>query len=81
MSEQTENQIKADAITQFVSMMIGALDSGFVTENRPTIAEIHRVAQNYIKDAYGIETPHIVEQWGEDIAELCGYTGNLNKRG
>jgi hypothetical protein len=73
MKEQTENQIKTDAIVDFVTMMIGALDSGFVTENRPTIAQIHRVAQNYVKDTYGIETPHIVEQWGEEVAKLCGY--------
>lgn len=70
---QTEEQIKADAINEFVCHMIGALEAGFIDENTASLAQIHRVAQNYVKDSFGIELPHITEQWGKDVAKLCGY--------
>jgi hypothetical protein len=69
---QTENQIKADAIVDFISNMIGALESGFIDTPNCNLAQIHRVAQNHIKDNYGIETPSLAEQWGEDVANECG---------
>ena len=69
---QTENQIKADAITELVGSMIGALESGFVNRNYLTLAELHQVARNHIKDSYQIETPNIVEQWDQETADLCG---------
>ena len=69
---QTENQIKADAVSGFVGNMIGALESGFIDTPNCTLAEIHRCAQNHIKDNYGIETPGLAEQWGEDMANECG---------
>ena len=55
----TEKQIKADAINEFVSMMIGARESGFIEGSELTLAELHRVAQNHCKDTCGIEIPHI----------------------
>jgi len=67
-----ENQIKADAINNFVSTMIGAFESGFVDKNNPTLSEIHQVARNHVKDNYDIELPNIVEQWGENVANDCG---------
>ena len=73
---QTENQIKADAVNEFVSLMIGALDGGFVGTNNPTLAEIHRVAQHHVNDRYGVELPSITEQWGKETAELCGLAKN-----
>lgn len=72
----TENQIKSDAVNKFVSEMIAAFDSGFVDKNNPTLAEIHQVAKNHVKDNYGVDLPRITEQWGKDIAEKCGL--NLN---
>jgi hypothetical protein len=68
-----ENQIKADAVNEFVCGMIGALESGFIDKNTLTLAQLHRVAQNHVKDTYSIDLPHITEQWGEDVAKLCGY--------
>lgn len=65
-------QLKTDAVMSFVNLMIGAYDSGFVDTNNPTLAEIHQVARNHIKDSYGIDTPSIVEQWGVDVARECG---------
>ncbi|WP_086932217.1 hypothetical protein [Agarilytica rhodophyticola] len=77
MSEQSNSQIKADAINEFVCSIIGALESGFIDSdpNSMTIAELHRVAQCYVEDLYGVKLPHIVEQWGIETARLCGYTG------
>lgn len=72
----TDNQLKADAINNFVCMMIGALDSGFVDKNNPTLAQIHRTAQNYCKDTYDIDLPGLVEQWGAETAEMCGFNPN-----
>ena len=73
---QTENQMKADAINEFVSTMIGAHDAGFTGGNSLTLQQLHRIAQCHIRDNYGIDMPNIVEQWGQETAELCG----LNKR-
>ena len=69
---QTENQIKADAISEFVNMMIGAFEAGFIDTPNCNLAQIHRVMQNHAKDSYGVELPHITEQWGEDLAKRCG---------
>lgn len=68
----TEEQIKADAISEFVSMMIEALESGFVDRNHCTLAELHQIARNHIKDNFDIKTLNIVQQWGREVAELCG---------
>lgn len=73
MDEQSEKQIKADGINEFVCSMIDALETGFLDENSATLAEIHRVMQNFCKDRYGVELPHISEQWGEETARLCGH--------
>ena len=70
---QTENQIKADAIKELVNTMIGSFESGFVDTPNINLATLHRVAQNHIKDKYGIETPLITEQWGKEFAKECGF--------
>ena len=67
-----ENEIKAKAVMEFVNMMIGAFNTGFVDKNNPTLSEIYQVARNYIKDSYGVEVPDIVQAWGEDLAKECG---------
>ena len=72
-NNQTVQQIKAEAVMEFVNMLIDAFESGFIDENTLTISTLHRVAQNYCKDSLGIELPHITEQWGEDTAKLCGF--------
>tara|TARA_R110000822_G_scaffold219524_1_gene353670 strand:+ start:62 stop:439 length:378 start_codon:yes stop_codon:yes gene_type:complete len=67
-----DNQLKADAISELVNTMIGAFESGFVDRSALTLQELHRVAQNHIKDNYDIEVKGIVEEWGRDLAEKCG---------
>jgi len=72
-TDQVEvKEIKSEAIMEFVDMMIGAFESGFTDKNNPTLAEIHQVARNYIKDQYKIEVNNIVQDWGADLAEDCG---------
>ena len=73
---KTEIEIKADAVNEFVGTMIGAHETGFLETNSLTLQQIHRIAQCHIKDQYGIDTPDIVEEWGQETAESCG----LNKR-
>ena len=68
----SENKIKADAVLEFVNLMIGAFDAGFVDKNNPTLSEIYQVARNHVKDSYGIESPNIIEQWGEESAIAAG---------
>lgn len=70
---QTEKQIKADAINEFVGGIIGAFESGFIDSSTLTLATLHRVAQNHCKDSYGVELPHITEQWGMHTAKECGF--------
>lgn len=69
------DEIKAEAVHDFVNMMIGALEAGFVESSSPTLAEIHQVAKHHIEANYGIDIPNIVEEWGEDVAKLCGLSG------
>ena len=67
-----ENKMKSSAVIEFVNTMIGALESGFIDKNNPTLSEIYRFAQTHIDDIYKIDTPNIVESWGEETAKLCG---------
>jgi len=76
----TENQIKADAINNLVSTMIGAFDAGYTDRNHLTLSELHRIAQLHVKDNYGIELPNIIEQWGESMAKQCGLGSNYPER-
>jgi len=68
------DEIKAEAVQYFVQMMIGAREAGFLESSNLSLAEIHQVAKHHIKDNYGVGTPNIVEEWGEDVAELCGLS-------
>ena len=49
---KTENEIKAAAVKDFVNMMIGARESGFVDSSSCNLAQIHQVARNHIRDRY-----------------------------
>jgi hypothetical protein len=68
------DEIKAEAVQDFVNMMIGALEAGFVESSSSTLSEIHQFAKHHIKDNYGIDIPNIVDEWGEDVAKLCGLS-------
>lgn len=64
--------IKAAAVMNFIDTLIGALDAGFVENNKPTLATLHQVARHHVKDFYGLQYGDIVERWGEDTAKDCG---------
>ncbi len=70
---QTKDQIKADAINDFVSSLISARVTGWITVSTITLAELHRVAQNHVEDNYGVELPTLINQWGKSVAEICGF--------
>ena len=78
-NEQSIEQIKADAVSEFVNSIMGALESGFIDENTITLAELYRVMQNHCKDKFGVEVPHISELWGEDTA-LWGGSARSTER-
>jgi len=69
---QNENKLKAEAVINFVDLMIGAFESGFVDKNNPTLSEIHQVARNHVRDTYGEEYPPIDQRWGKELAKECG---------
>ena len=56
MNEQELNQIKADAVMEFVNNSIGAYEAGFIKQNYCTLLQLHRSAQHHVKDNYGVDT-------------------------
>lgn len=62
----------AEVITSLTEVMIGAYENGFVDSNTLTVADMYQTARNHIRDHYGVEMPNIVEQFGEESAELAG---------
>lgn len=69
---------KAEAVKEFVNMMIGALESGFVDTSNPSLATVHQAYRHHVKDNYGIDMPNIVEDWGQAVAELAGLKPTTN---
>lgn len=63
MSE-SKNNVKANAVINFVETLRGAYGAGFI-DNNPTIYDVYRSAQNHVKDNYGIDT----ENWDDDLAK------------
>ncbi|EKO3640516.1 hypothetical protein M3898_000613 [Vibrio metschnikovii] len=63
MSELEKN-FKASAVMEFVDMIRGAYDSGFI-DNHPTIYDIYRSAQMHVKDRYGVDT----DNWDDELAK------------
>lgn len=71
MIDLTVNEIKAEAVKDFVNMIVGAYESGFTDTPIASIAQIHRAAQIYCSDNYGAEIQSISDTWGEAVAEAC----------
>ena len=69
-----ENDIKAQAVMDFVNMMIGAFESGFVDKHNPTLSEIYQVARNHVRDNYDFDASNIVAAWGSETAKQCGLS-------
>lgn len=59
-----ERNIRASAVMDFVDMIRGAYDSGFI-DNHPTNYDIYRSAQMHVKDRYGVET----DNWDDELAK------------
>ncbi|MFK5893175.1 MAG: hypothetical protein QM504_08150 [Pseudomonadota bacterium] len=81
MQDIENNKLQAKAVHDFVDSMIGAFESGFLESNTLTLAEIHRMAQNYVLDTYSVVTPLLVDEWGEDLAKSAGLNSiSKNKK-
>lgn len=59
-----EKNIRASAVIDFVDMIRGAYDSGFI-DNHPTNYDIYRSAQMHVKDRYGVET----DNWDDELTK------------
>ncbi len=59
------NQIKAEAVMQFVDMLRGAFGSGAI-DNNPTVYDIYSSAQNHVKLNYG----HDSDNWDDHLADF-----------
>lgn len=59
-----EKIIRASAVIDFVDMIRGAYDAGFI-DNHPTNYDIYRSAQMHVKDRYGVET----DEWDDELAK------------
>ncbi|HIH0452595.1 TPA: hypothetical protein ACYHN4_002770 [Vibrio cholerae] len=59
-----EKNIRASAVMDFVDMIRGVYDSGFI-DDHPTNYDIYRSAQMHVKDRYGVET----DNWDYALAK------------
>lgn len=63
------------SVMGFVNSMIGAFESGFVDDNKLTLAELYRVAQHHLRDNYGSEIPNMRDAWGDETYKSCSQAG------
>lgn len=70
-TQQEINDIKAQAVMEFVNVQVGAFESGFVVSNCVSLYSMYRFAQHHVKDNYGLETKLMSEEWGNSITELA----------
>lgn len=61
----------AKLIMDFVGVMIGAYESGFVGTPVLTLGQLYQVARNHVKDEYGIDTKSLAEEMGGEFAAEC----------
>jgi hypothetical protein len=79
LDEKHLHQTEAAAVHRFVSALIDAFESGFVETETITLAQLHRVMQNHVKDNYQVDLKHIKDEWGSDTAKACGFDVETNK--
>lgn len=71
MTEQELNQIKADAIMNFVDVHLGAFESGFVDSSELSLYSLHKSAQSHIVDNYSVSSQSISDKYGREFSEMC----------
>lgn len=72
-----ENKLKADAVMLLLNNIVGAFDSGFIDSHTLTISELYRVAQNHVKDTYGVDVKSLGDEWGAGVAHSCKLGGDI----
>lgn len=55
---QTINQIKAQAVMDFVEIMKGAYLNGFVPTDTTNLTQIFQTAKHHVKDKYGVDVEY-----------------------
>jgi hypothetical protein len=68
------NKERAEAIINFVDVIIGALESGHVHSNKVSLAQLHRIAEQHCRDNYDTEFGKLHERHGAELAKKCGQT-------
>lgn len=64
MSHKKSQNTKARAVMAFANMIRGAYSANFI-DNHPTVYDIYRSAQNYVKDHFDFDT----ENWDDELAK------------
>ena len=67
MSNELNPEVKA--IQQLVNSILGAFESGLVSENKIKLSDLYSVAQMHCNDNYGQALPSLEEYWGEELAK------------
>lgn len=61
----------AKIVMDFANMHVGAFESGFTSNNTLTIYDLHRTAQNYVRDTFQVNVKSLDEEWGELTSKEC----------
>jgi len=62
------DELKAQAIMEFVNIQIGAFQANFAESNEVSLYSLYRFAQLHVMDNYNIEVESMTEKWGEEMA-------------
>ncbi len=63
----------AKIVMDFANMHVGAFEAGFTSNNTLTIYDLHRTAQNYVRDTFQVNVKSLDEEWGELTSKECRY--------
>lgn len=69
LEERRDKKLKSEAVMLFADNIIGAFESGFLESTSLTLSEIHRMAQNHIKDNYQAEAQTLEQAWGKELVK------------
>ncbi|MGY5383263.1 hypothetical protein [Vibrio metschnikovii] len=76
-NSKDNSAIKAEAVMNFANTLIAAFEAGFIDEHKSDLADLYSAARVHVKINYQYEAKSLVEEWGENLAEIC-KNGDLN---
>lgn len=65
------SNIRAEAVIDFASTMVGAFEAGFVDTPVTTVGAIYEVARHHVKNNFQFEAKSIYEELGEEFSNEC----------